>query len=365
MKNDIRSSSAFTVDVTPRFDFLSEEYAILFAGSSATAFQHPLWLDAIYHKLVPQLKVDPLIVTVRSAADNRLVMVLPLVRRRHHGLRTIEFADLGVSDYVAPIASDAIIEMLAADAFVCKRIGTVLKPFDMLRIRKLRSPSTAVQKLLGATDCLIMSMGAYAVPLATDFATWRSDHLSVSYCKELDKKSRQLHRRGQVALHRLTDAATIEATFVKMREYRRQRFDTGDLLQDQVYFDFYLGIATHAHSTLSRVYGVLMEGVPIAGAMCLTHKDSLLIILTGFDHDGYKSQSLGSLTFEMIAKHGISVGDRELDFTIGDEPYKTQFGAQKSPIYQVLRSGSLSGVIAGAAVQRASWIKGIAQRFSL
>ncbi len=364
MKNDTRELPGFTVAATSRFDFLSEEYANLFAESSATAFQHPMWLDAIYHKLVPQLKVDPLIVTVRDAASGRLVMVLPLMRRRYCGLRTIEFADLGVSDYVAPVASDAAIEMIAADPSVCERINAALKPFDMLRIRKLRLPSTAVQRVFGAAGCSEMSMGAYAVPLSSDAAAWRSSHLSASYCKELDKKSRQLHRKGQVAFHRSTDVATIEATLLKMREYRRQRFETGDLLQDQIYFDFYLDIAIRARSMLSRLYSVMMDGVPIAGAMCLSHKGSLLIILTGFDHNTYRSQSLGSLTFDMVAKHAISVGHRELDFTIGDEPYKTQFGAKRTPIYQILRSGSISGAIAGAAVQRSSWIRGLAQRFA-
>src|SRR5580698_9914290 len=86
--NKIRDSSVFTVTVTSQFDFLSEEYATLFAESSATAFQHPIWLDAIYHKLVPRLNVEPLIVTVREAANGRLLMVLPLVRRRYRGLRT-------------------------------------------------------------------------------------------------------------------------------------------------------------------------------------------------------------------------------------------------------------------------------------
>lgn len=364
MKSHIRAPSAFAVAVTSRFDFLSDEYATLFAESSASAFQHPMWLDAIYQKLVPQLKGDPLIVTVRDAIDSHLVMVLPLVRRRYRGLRTIEFADLGVSDYVAPVGSDATIEMVAADPFTCKRINAVLKPYDILRIRKLRSPSMAIQRLFGATECSEMSMGAYAVPLNSDYATWRSGNISASYCKELDKKSRQLHRKGQVAFDRLTDAASIEATFQKMREYRRQRFDSGDLLQDPLYFDFYLDVAIRGQATLSRVYGVSMDGVPIAGAMSLSHKGSLLIILTGFDHDSYKSRSLGSLLFEMIAKHAISIGDRELDFTIGDEPYKVLFGAQKSPIYQILRFGSISGALAGAAVQRASWIKGIAHRFA-
>jgi CelD/BcsL family acetyltransferase involved in cellulose biosynthesis len=361
--NDIRDPSVFTVAAASRFDFLSEEYATLFAESCATAFQHPIWLDAIYDKLVPRLNVEPLIVIVREAANGRLVMLLPLVRRRYRGLRTIEFADLGVSDYVAPVASEATIDAIAADPFACRRIKALLKPFDMLRIRKLRSPSESVQRLLGATACSEIPMSAYAVPLGPDFAAWRADKISTSYRKELDKKSRQLHRKGQVVFDCVTDAETIEATLLKMREYRRPRFETGDLLQDQIYFDFYLDVAIRARSSLARLYSTLMDGVPIAGAMALSHKGSLLVILTGFDHDNYKSQSLGSLIFEMIAKHGISVGDRELDFTIGDEPYKVLFGAQKSPIYQIVRSGSVPGAIAGAAVQHAPWIKSIAQRF--
>lgn len=354
----------FTVAVASGFDFLSEEYTALFAESSATAFQHPIWLDGIYRNLVPRLKAAPLIVTVRSAADGRLVMVLPLVRRRDLGLRTIEFADLGVSDYVAPVASDETIEAVAADPFARGRIGAVLKPFDMLRIRKLRSPSKAVRKLLGATDCSEMPVSAYAVPLDSDFAVWRSDTLSASYRKELDKKSRQLRRKGQVAFACVTDPEMIQATLLKMREYRRPRFGASDLLQDQLYFGFYLDMAIRGRSTLSRLYCVSMDGAPIAGAMALSHKGSLLIILIGFDHDGYMRQSLGSLTFEMIAKHSISVGDRELDFTIGDEPFKARFGAQRTPIYQIFRSGSIFGAIAGAAVQHAPWVKNVTQRFS-
>lgn len=35
------------------FDFFSTEYLNLFSSSSATAFQHPLWLDTSYRKLAP------------------------------------------------------------------------------------------------------------------------------------------------------------------------------------------------------------------------------------------------------------------------------------------------------------------------
>jgi CelD/BcsL family acetyltransferase involved in cellulose biosynthesis len=354
----------FTVAVASEFDFLSEEYASLFEQSCATAFQHPIWLDSIYRKLVPQLKATPLIVTVRDAANGRLVMVLPLLRRRYRGLRTVEFADLEVSDYIAPVASDAAIEAVAADPFACRRIGAVLKPFDIMRIRKLRSSSMAVRKLLGATDCSEMTVGAHAVPLGSDFPVWRTENMPAALRKDLDRKIRQLHGKGQVSVRCVTDSEVIEATLLKMREYRRSRFETGDLLQDQIYFDFYRDVATRACVTLSRFYSVSMDGVPIAGIMALSHKGSLLIILTGFDFDGYRSQSLGLLTFEMVAKLGISDGYRELDFTIGDEPYKALFGAQRSPIYQIVRSGSMSGVIAEAAMEHAPWVKSVVRRFA-
>jgi len=49
-----------------------------------------------------------------------------------------------------------------------------------------------------------------------------------------------------------------------------------------------------------------------------------------FDIEGFKSQSVGALMFEQVAKDCIARGDRVLDFTIGDEPYKKHFGAQPS-----------------------------------
>ncbi|MBN4669075.1 cellulose biosynthesis protein CelD, partial [Pandoraea nosoerga] len=46
-----KNDDAFDVCIDDAFDFLSEEYATLFEGSDATAFQHPLWLDSLYRKL--------------------------------------------------------------------------------------------------------------------------------------------------------------------------------------------------------------------------------------------------------------------------------------------------------------------------
>ena len=51
-----------------------------------------------------------------------------------------------------------------------------------------------------------MPMSAHAVPLKSDFAEWRNENIAASYRKELDKKSRQLHRKGTITFACVTDA---------------------------------------------------------------------------------------------------------------------------------------------------------------
>src|SRR4051794_19883076 len=99
------SKHAFDVRIENAFNFLSPEYAALFHSSAATAFQHPIWLDGLYGKLVPKTGAKPLIVVVRDRASGTLAMVLPLLRVRRGPIRTIEFADLRVSDYLAPVCT--------------------------------------------------------------------------------------------------------------------------------------------------------------------------------------------------------------------------------------------------------------------
>jgi CelD/BcsL family acetyltransferase involved in cellulose biosynthesis len=352
----------FDVAVEPRFDFLSAAYAELFARARATAFQHPHWLDALYRQVVPAVKATPLIVTVRFARDRELAMVLPLVRRRYGALRAIEFADLGVSDYATPVGADAVIAAILADRGACAKLKAALGSFDVLRVQKLRHDCVALERLVGAPERTAMRMSAHAVPLAPDYAQWRAEHISASYRKELDKKSRQLHRKGQIAFTCATEYDAIRATLDKMREYRGPRFGDGDLLQNPIYFDFYLDIATRGRGTLSRLYSITLDGAPIAGVLGLAHKGSLLVILSGFDVANHKNQSLGSLTFEMVAHHCIEMGDTELDFTIGDEPYKSLFGARATPVYQIARSGSVLGAVAGKAVEQLPWLKNVAKR---
>jgi CelD/BcsL family acetyltransferase involved in cellulose biosynthesis len=152
-----------------------------------------------------------------------------------------------------------------------------------------------------------------------------------------------------------------------MKKFRGPRFQAqgdGDLLQRPEYFDFYSDVAIRGRGSLVRLYAMKMDGDVIATVLGLRHRDSLLVIMTAFDIAGYKSQSIGALMFERVAKDCIERGDQVLDFTIGDEPYKKAFGAQPTPMSSVTQAGSAAGSVALFALKQAPWIKQTAKRIA-
>ncbi len=352
------------ISIENSFDFTSPEYVALFGASTATAFQHPIWLDHLYRTLVPH-QGRPLIITARSGPERRLSMVLPLVRRRYGLMRVIEFADLKVCDYAATICDNAAFTAILADASAGATIRRLLKPFDLLRIPKLKEGSLPLEQLLGAATRTAMDTNAYAVALGQPYPDWRGQNLNASYRKELDKKSRQLYRRGVVQFECCLDPADIRATFESLRDYRKLRFDDnggGELMQIPTYFEFYRDVALHGRETLARTYRMTVDGRPVACVLGLEHQGQFLVILGGFDHAGYKNQSIGALMFEQVARDCIERGNSVLDFTIGDEPYKLTFGAQPSRMWMISRAGSPLGSAAGMAVEQLPWVKALAKR---
>src|SRR3954449_3674217 len=145
-----RPSNTFDIAIEQGFDFLSPDYAELFDNSAATAFQHPLWLDTLYTRLASHVGATPLVVVVRHRATGALAMVLPLVRVRRGPIRTVEFADLRVSDYLAPVCTAEVFSALLQDNDACREIRRLIGPFDLLRMSKLPDGRIPIENLLAA-----------------------------------------------------------------------------------------------------------------------------------------------------------------------------------------------------------------------
>lgn len=324
----------FKVQVEQDFSFLSGEYRALFADSQATAFQAPVWLEHLYSsRLLSDCRAERLVVTVRNQSG-RLLMVLPLVRRRPGALKVVEFVDFGVSDYGAPVCRREDIAVLVSNTAWRARVMAALRPFDLLRLTKLSRDFLPLTEFLGARSISHQEVSSYSVALDLDFPKWRLARMDGSLRKQLDKKRRQLARAGSVRFEVVEEHAGIADVFAEMRDFRWERFHDGkDAMQNPAAFDFYLGVAKDgAGAAQARTYALWLDDDLIAAAFGLAHAGTFLVVLSGFDQRDSKRFSPGLLCMEDVIRDCIERGERHFDLTIGDEGYKKLFGAGTTPL---------------------------------
>ena len=351
-RSPVPRGSAFVVAREDDLDFRGEEYARLYAGSGGSAFQHGVWLDRLYGRLAPARDARRCVVTVRAAADGRLVGVLPLVRRRRGLVRVVEYADLGVSDYAVPVIDRDWALSIRGDATVGRRIRELLGAFDLLLIVRATETSVPLVALLHGARTRAHSYGAHPAELAEDVASWRA-RLEPRAVRHLEKAYKRLRPKGGYAFRTATDPEEIDRLLEVLRAFRAARFgERGavDLFQDPVFFEFYRAVARDsANGDGPAIVNVLeVGGQPAAVALDLLEPERELYVITGYDFAGLRNFSLGLLVVDQIAQAAIGRGARVLDMTVGDEPYKADFGARRRPLFQVYVARTPIGALAFA-----------------
>lgn len=333
----VAPGSPLTARVEPEFDFASAEYRQLHPRARATAFQAPSWLSGIERSIAPKKDAEPFTVTVRDR-NERLLLVLPLVRTQRRGARRIEFADLGVSDYNVAVYDPLHAPALLADPTLHVRIGKLLANCDVVSLEKLASDDAVLAALFPLGRRAPMRLSAYPTRLAGTWMEWRASHLSKRLRSDLDRKRRSLARIDRLSFDVVQSAQEVQRAFDALRRFRAARFErigAADLLQDPAYFEFYVGQALAGLTNgVARTYCLSVGGAPVAVMFGLVHERTFSLLLLGFDQETYPRPSLGLLIVEDGIRHSMAEGLTTFDFTIGDHPYKTEFGADVAPLFE-------------------------------
>ncbi len=94
--------------VTEIFDGAEEALAareVVEGDLLSTGFQTLDWLTVLYDELAHSRRALPRLVVVTDSERDEVVLALPLVVAKEGLLQVASFADLGVSDYGAPLLS--------------------------------------------------------------------------------------------------------------------------------------------------------------------------------------------------------------------------------------------------------------------
>jgi CelD/BcsL family acetyltransferase involved in cellulose biosynthesis len=337
--------SNIVVELYTGFDFRAGEYARLFARSNATPFQHPLWLDRFYAVLAPSRSAEPVVVTAREQRTGELKLVLPLIRRQKSTVTLLETTDLGVSDYAAPV-----IELgWRVPADLPEKLHTVLPSHDLMRIRPIRSETLGLWRACLGGDPVELDFSAHAVGLSADYREWRGQTLERGFAKYLDRRKKRFLKENGAGLRLLTGRQEIAHGIETLRRRRAGRFE-GDPIQEEPVAEFYEAVAIEgAPAGLTRIYALTLAGEEIGHIFGISGKGRFHYLLIGCDYERHGRHSPGLIAYDLIIEDWIAAGGTEFDFTIGDEPFKRDFGTQPTAMFMLGAAPTWRGRLARAA----------------
>jgi CelD/BcsL family acetyltransferase involved in cellulose biosynthesis len=199
-----------------------------------------------------------------------------------------------------------------------------------------------------------MRFSAYPARLGSDWKAWSEATLAQGFRRDLGVKRRRLERLGPVDFVRLQSAEQIASAFETLRRLRSARLKSlgaHDVMADETIFAFYRRMAIDgAHEGFARTEALYSSDQLVAVQFGLTQRGTYLMLMLGADIERFGRVSPGILTLDASLRAAIDDGEQIYDFTIGDHPYKQQFGAEAIPLYEWHRGETLLGRAAVPAI---------------
>ncbi len=344
------------LSVCKHFDFKSDEYRTLFDLADVTAFQHPVWQEAMQRYLKHFPEVEERTLQMRCKTSGCLVGVVPLVARKKLGATVLEYANMNLVDYALPTIHPDIKNWIPDPDFLSKRLLETLGAYDVLRVKHMPINEPAVLRLFPTGYYQKADFSAYLTELGPDYEEWRAANISKSERKHRDKKRRAMMREGDWQMQRLFDADEIRVAMEHLRLFHKDRYKDRpgeDLIQKQVTYDFYLDLACqNAENGFARIYQFTYDGEIVAVQYGIEHGGRHLMLMMGLNFERVGRYSPGLLMTEDLIAECIRDGIKIFDFTVGDESYKLKFGTRQIPIYTLWHTHSVLGnvglTVAGA-----------------
>jgi CelD/BcsL family acetyltransferase involved in cellulose biosynthesis len=290
-----------------------------------TAFQHPLWFEAWYGAFT---EVSPLIAVVTDSVTERPVALAPLIVRVRHGVRIVEFADLNVTDYNAPILRVGAALNVAGTRALSQALVAALREsggVDLIRLRKMPEGELNPLAMLGrAGSC---SLNGNIIATGDDFEAYRT---SIK-CMQLPRSWRVFNRHPGAAfrmINSVDEALKIIDVMDAQQHARMQKLGLEFTLNDAMHSKFYRDLVRRGLPEGYAVVSALTcdEGV-VATVLGIKQGGGFVFLRISNGGKRWSNCSPSRLIIErtMAALH--AQGLRRFDLSIGNYPFKRRFGA--------------------------------------
>ena len=319
--------------------------------SPSTPFQHPQWYDAWYAAFAGAESVEPLIAVVTNASTGEPAVLLPLIRRRQNNIAIVEFADLDLTDYNAPILGSAAPRDAKAARALWRSLLSALRRMpetaDLIRLRKVPVDLDGNRNPLALLDTAgPCSLNGNLVITGEDYDAWRYT-LEKTVRKELERSWRVFTRDPAASFAIITDrdeALQILSTTEVQQGTRMQSLGLNYVLNDETCAAFYRNLVRDGVGSGYALVSALMVGDEVVATLLGIRTGSRYVMIR-ISNAGEKwsNCSPGRLIIErtMAALHGDGV--RAFDFSVGNYAYKRRFGVTRLPLIDISAALSWRG----------------------
>jgi CelD/BcsL family acetyltransferase involved in cellulose biosynthesis len=300
----------------------------------ATAFQHSHWLAAWYGAFDA---VSPLIAIITDSATDRHVALVPLIHRVQQGTRIVEFADLDLTDYNAPILGFGAPPDAMDSRALCQALLAALRSLpdgvDLIRLRKMPTNVDGKPNPLASLGRIgSCSLNGNLIVIGDDFEVYRASIKRMQL-----PRSWRVFSRNPGATFRIIDkvdeALTLIDTTDAQQQERMQRLGLPFNLNDESRARFYRDIARRGVGEGYVIATALICGQEIVATVLGIRQGTTFVFLR-ISNAGkrWANCSPSRLIIErtMAALHQNGV--RKFDLSIGNYAFKRRFGAAQFPL---------------------------------
>ncbi len=340
--------SRYTVELAR--DWHDNVGAVAARALAASPFQKPVWLAQWYATLGRRRDVQPIIAIVRERSSGDPVALFPLVGHAAGNRRIVQFADLGITDYNAPLLfAGAPTTRAGAVAMLQALTDALEREGDLLRLIKMPA-------MIGSmTNPLALLPSAETSPLGSNLVridgSWESYHRSLDgkVRRELERSWRLFVRDGVDARFvRASDPGEAKRILAQLSGLQRERITSLGkpyVLDEEGCHDFYERLIEQGLGSGYTVVTALISGEfdVVAGLLSVSDGRSLAMLRLGQAGGAWARCSPGRLLFDRTMHAMHAAGLTEFDFTIGDYAYKETFRVERTPLVDVIRPLTLRG----------------------
>jgi CelD/BcsL family acetyltransferase involved in cellulose biosynthesis len=355
-RRTISGASGFRVDLVRDWKQSASRWS---GAGQGTTFQHGHWLEAWYDAFDT---VAPLIAIISDVATRRKVAVVPLIRRVQRGVRIVEFADLGLTDYNAPILDCEAPADGAGARALCQALLAALRGLpdgvDLIRLRKMPANVDGKPNPLASMGRVgSCSLNGNLIQIGDDFDVYRASVKRM----QLPRSWRVFNRYPGAKFRIVTDvneALTLVDTMDAQQQARMQHLGQEFILNDEARAGFYRDLVTRGIGDGYVVVSALTCGETIVATVLGIRQGGYFVFLRisnagkSWSHCS-PSRLIIERTMAALHKEGV----RQFDLSIGNYAFKRRFGAAPFPLTDVSIALGWRGIPYVLRDRAAQWLR--------